>query len=257
VALPFPDISEEGALLAIERGLTARARLAIVDHVTSGSALVMPVAAIAELCRKHGVALLVDGAHAVGAIPVDLPAIGADWYTGNLHKWGWAPRSSAILWVDPARQAQLHPTTISWGLDQGFTAEFDWLGTRDPTPWLAAPAALSLMQELGLEAVRTYNHELAWFAGNHLAECWRTPWTVPRSMVGTMVTVPVPDALGATQADAERLRDALLFDEHIEVQLHAAHGRVWARVSAQIYNERSDIERLARAVLARVPLKRA
>jgi isopenicillin-N epimerase len=227
--------------------------LAIVDHVTAGSALVLPIAAMAALCRRHGVAVLVDGAHAVGAIAVDLPAIGADWYTGNLHKWGWAPRSSALLWVDPQRQAQLHPTTISWGLDKGFTEQFDWVGTRDPTPWLAAPAGLALMQEFGLQAVFAYNHELAWFAGNHLSACWGTPWTVPRSMIGTMVSVPLPESFGSTQAEADRLRDALLFNAQIEVQVHAAFGRVWARVSAQIYNDRSDIERLARAVLARVP----
>jgi isopenicillin-N epimerase len=107
------------------------------------------------------------------------------------------------------------------------------------------------MRELGVEAVRAYNHGLAWEAARMLTERWGTELTTPEAMVGTMATLPLPERLGSTKEEAGRLRDALLFEERIEVQLHAWRGRLWVRISAQVYNEREDIERLAEAVLAR------
>jgi isopenicillin-N epimerase len=251
VELPYPP-RDPGALVeAIAAGVTKRTRVAVVDHVTSESALLLPLAAIAERCRALGVPVLVDGAHAPGAIALDIPSLGVDWYTGNLHKWAWSPRSSGILWVAPARQGELHAPVISWGLDQGFAAELDWPGTRDPTPHLAAPVGIALMRELGVEAVRRYNHELAREAGRVLAARWSTELAVDESWVGTMVTLPLPARLGSTREDAARLRDALLFEDRIEVQLHAWRGRLWTRVSAQIYNDLADVERLANAVASR------
>lgn len=250
--LPFPEPTEAGAVEAIERAITPRTRLAIIDHITAASALVLPVAAMAKVLRKRGVPVLVDGAHAPGALALDIPSLGVDWYTGNLHKWAWAPRSCAILWVHPERQRELHPTTISWGLDKGLADEFDWVGTRDPTCYLAAPAALAMMQELGCEEVCRYNHELAWYAAKTLSARWSTPHSVPECMVGTMAAVRLPSRAGATEQEANRLRDALLFEDGIEVQISAAHGALWARASAQVYNEPADIDQLAQAVLARL-----
>jgi isopenicillin-N epimerase len=252
IVLPFPEISEQAVIGAVESGLGARTRLAIFDHITAPSALLLPLAGIAEVCRKRGVALFADGAHAPGAIPLDVPALGVDWYAGNLHKWACSPRSAALLWVAEARQPELHPTTISWGLDQSMSAEFDWVGTRDPTPYLAAPAGIAFMQELGVERVQRHNHELAWQAGQLLAARWGTSITVPESMVGTMIVARLPERAGTTQEQADRLRDVLLFEDKIEVPLVALAGGVWARVSAQIYNDISDVERLAEAVRRRV-----
>jgi isopenicillin-N epimerase len=121
----------------------------------------LPVAEIAAACRARGAAVFVDGAHAPGAIPLDIPSLGVDWYTGNLHKWAQAPHTSAILWAAPERQSALHPVVISWGLDRGFTAEFDQVGTRDPTAHLAAPEGIAFMRDLGLHDMRRYNHALA------------------------------------------------------------------------------------------------
>jgi isopenicillin-N epimerase len=223
----------------------------VVDHITSETALLLPLAEIAARCRARGVPVLADGAHAPGAIALDIPVLGVDWYVANLHKWAWAPRSSGILWAPLGRQAGLHPPVISWGLDQGFTAEFDLVGTRDPSAHLAAPAAIAFLRELGFDAVRAHNHALAWSAAKLLAARWGTELPMPESMVATMATVPLPAGLGATREDAARLRDALLFEDRIEVQLHAARGRLWVRVSAQVYNEMADYERLAEAVTRR------
>jgi len=180
-----------------------------------------------------------------------------DWYVGNLHKWAWTPRSSGILWAAPERQDGLRPTVISWGLDKGFKAEFDMLGTRDPSPHLSAPAAIALRHEWGLEAIQAYNHGLAWEGARRLAERWQTPFDVPEAMIASMATVPLPEAAGRTPAEAQALRDALFFEDDIEVQMHAYRERVWARISAQIYNDINDIERLGEAVAKRIGVARA
>lgn len=236
---------------ACDEAISPKTRILIIDHVTTGTALILPVAEIAARCRKRGVSVLVDAAHAPGAIPVDISSLGVDWYTGNLHKWGWSPRSSAILWVSPAWQSSLRPTVISWGLDQGMTSEFDWPGTRDPTPHLAAPAGIAFMRELGVECVQHYNHDLAWAAGRLLAERLESHVLGPEEMIGTMVTVPLPLRFGSTPEEAAVLRDRLLFEHHIEAHVGALKNRVCIRVSAQIYNEMADMERLAQALKAR------
>jgi isopenicillin-N epimerase len=226
--------------------------VAVVDHITSETALIFPLKAIADECRSRGVAVLVDGAHAPGVLPLDVPALGVDWYVANLHKWAHAPRSAGFLWAHPSRQATLHPAVISWGLDLGFAAEFDWVGTRDPSPWLAAPEGLRFLDDLGYADVRAYNHDLAWTAAMLLCDRWGTTLGVRRNDIGAMVTLPLPARLGSTPADAAQLRDGLLFDDRIEVQVHSGHGRLWTRVSAQIYNDRVDLDRLGDAIAARV-----
>ena len=251
VELPDATLGPAAFVEAIDGTLGDRTRLLIVDHVTSDTALVLPVAEIAARCHAKGVLVLVDGAHAPGAIALDIPALGVDWYVGNLHKWAWTPRSSGILWAAPARQATIHPTVISWGLDQGLAAEFDLPGTRDPSPHLAAPAALDFMREVGVEAVREHNHGLAWRGARRLAEIWDLPFATPEAMIGTMASVALPQALGSTRDEAALLRDALLFEDGIEVHLSARRGRLWTRISAQVYNDLDDVERLGAAVLAR------
>lgn len=251
VELPFPPRTQDELADAIVAAAGPRTRLAVVDHITAETALLLPVAHIVERLHAKGVAVLVDGAHAPGAIALDLPALGADWYTGNLHKWAWAPRSCGILWAPPERQAGLHPPVISWGLDRGFTAEFDLPGTRDPSACLAAPAALAFMHELGAEAIRAYDHQLAWEGAHELARRWGTEFPQEERLIGVMATVPLPERFGSTREQAQALRDALLYEDRIEVQLHAHKGRLWVRVSAQIYNEPADVVRLAEAVLAR------
>lgn len=252
VDLPFP-LRDPGAIVeAIEGALTPRTRLAIVDHVTSESALILPLAEIAGRCRERGVPVLGDGAHAPGALPLDIPALGVDWYTANLHKWAFAPRSCGILWAAPARQADLHPAVISWGLDQGFTAEFDWVGTRDPSPFLAAPEGIAFLRDLGVDAARAYQHRLAWDAVRLLTSRWGTEPAAPEAMVGAMATIPMSPRAGGTKEDALRIRNALLFEGRIEVQLHSWRDRLWVRLSAQVYNGIADVERLAEALDRRI-----
>jgi isopenicillin-N epimerase len=252
VEMPFPLRDSGDVLDAFVRALTPRTKLVVVDHITAQTALVLPVAAIAAECRARGVPVLVDGAHAPGSIAVNIAAIGADWYAANLHKWAHAPRSCGILWSRPEHQATLHHPIVSWGSGRGFHAEFEHHATCDPTSYLAAPEGVALLREWDYDAALAYMHSLAVEAGRVLTDRWETTLDIPNDMRGAMITVPLPEDAGATTGDATRLRLSLLVDEGIEVQLHAWRGRLWARVSAQVYNDRSDIVRLADAVRASV-----
>jgi isopenicillin-N epimerase len=236
VEMPYPT-SPEAARDAILAGVGPKTRLAIVDHITSESAQLLPLREIAAGLRAREVMVLVDGAHVPGAIPLDVPSLGVDWYAANLHKWCYAPRSCGFLWAPPERQAGLHPWTISWGWDKGFAKEFDWVGTLDPTNYLSAPEGVAMLREWGFERVAAHNHRLA---------------CLPESMVGTMITVPLPERAGSEPAEVAKLRLELLVEDKIEIQMHAWRGRIWVRLSAQVYNEMSEVERLAEAVLRRV-----
>jgi len=248
VELPYPAFDWTVTVQRIADAISARTALVITDHIAAQSALVFPVQEIVRACHDRRVPVLVDGAHVPGALALDVSAIGADFYVANLHKWAMAPRSSAFLVVAPEFQSVIHPAVISWGFGTGFTQEFDWVGTRDPTPWLCAPDGIRFLHERGFDDLRRYNHALAWHAAQFLAERWGRPLEIQESMVGCMVSVAAPEGAGTTTEDAVRLRDKLLFDYNIEVQMHARAGRVWVRVSAQIYNDEADVERLADAV---------
>ena len=255
IELPEPGVQPGDYVEAIAAGLGEQTRLLIIDHLTPGTALVMPLAEIAALCHERGVLVLADGAHVPGNIAVDIDSFGVDWYVANLHKWAWAPRSAGVLWAAKQHHEHLHPTVISWGLDHGLSAEFDLLGTRDPSHFLTAPFAIELMNEFGgddgVAAIYRYNHELAWWAGRYLADRWGTRFTTPEEMIGSMVNVRLPAHLGVTRDDAERVRAALEI-EGIEVPVFGGANCLTLRVCAQIYCDRVDIERLGDAV-AKLP----
>jgi isopenicillin-N epimerase len=241
VHIEYPVRDAGDVVEPIVRALTPQTKLVAIDHVTAQTALVLPVAALAAECRARGVPVLVDGAHVPGSRPLDIPSLGVDWYAANLHKWAHAPRGCGILWAAPDRQSVVHSPIVSWGHNKGFRDEFEHTATGDPTSYLAAPEGLALLRDWDFDACVEYMHGLAWEAAAMLTERWRTTFEIP----------PLPQDAGATDADATRLRLALLLEERIEVQLHAWRGRLWTRVSAQIYNDRADIARLADAVARR------
>jgi isopenicillin-N epimerase len=252
VEMPYPLRDAGDVVAAIARALHSHTRLVVVDHVTAQSALVLPVAAIVAACHARGVPVLVDGAHAPGSIALDIPATGADWYAANLHKWAHAPRACGIVWARPEHQPTLRHPVVSWGSGLGFHAEFEYQATSDPTNYLAAPEGIALLREWDFDAVLSYMHGLSREAARLLTDRWGTTLEAADDMIGAMVTVPLPDGAGATADEAARLRTALLVEDRIEVQLHAWRGRLWARVSAQVYNDRADITRLADAVCRRL-----
>ena len=261
VTLPFPVSSPDAIVDAVMARVTPRTRLALLDHVTSPTALVLPIERlIAELSRR-GVETLVDGAHAPGMLPLDLRTLGATYYTGNCHKWLCAPKGSAFLWVRGDLRTDVRPLTISHGATawrpgrERFRLEFDWTGTSDPTAWLTVPTAIDYVGSLlpgGWPAIMARNHALALEARRLLCDVAGTAPPCPEAMVGSLASVILPN--GATSDVFWRNPDPLqarLFDGwgiEVPVMSFPAAPRRLIRISAQLYNERAHYERLAEAL---------
>ena len=250
VPIPLPVTNEDEIIARVAARLSARTRLAIFDHIASHSAILMPVERLVRLAQASGAEVLVDGAHAPGQIPLDLPAIGADYYVGNCHKWLMAPRGCGFLWAKQERQGDLHPLAISHGYGKGFTAEFDWTGTRDPSAFLTVPAGIAFHENLGGEQLMARNHELVCTMAHSLADEWGAVPAAPDSMFASMATIRLPIAGPATQDRAYEIQ-RLLYDGHkIEVPVNCMEGAFWMRIAAQAYNEPEDYELLRSALAA-------
>jgi isopenicillin-N epimerase len=246
VELP-PTLESDDQVVALVAGaFTARTRLLVIDHITSPTAVVFPAARIAACARNVGIATLIDGAHAPGQIPLDVPAIGADWYTGNAHKWFFAPKGCGLLWTAPARQEITRPTVLSHGTEDGYAPAFDWIGTRDVTPWLCFEAATKAFESLGGEKLMARNCELAAAAAEILNESGGRPVSAPPAMRVAMASLNLGPAPQPAEA-ALRLRQALR-DQGVVAPVSAFSGTLWLRVSAQIYNEIGDYRRCAEAL---------
>jgi isopenicillin-N epimerase len=241
--VPFPDPTEDALVNCVQAAMTPNTRLAVIDHVTSGSALVVPVARIVALCHQADVPVLIDGAHAPGQIDLDLTSIGADWYVGNCHKWLCAPKGCGFIHANPARQAGLHPVTISHGYQQGYLAEFDWTGTTDPSRFLAVTEAIAFHEHLGGAEFRRRNTSLAAQATAYLAQRLNTQPGATGTLAAAMGTVRLPVA-DASLTAALRIRQALL-ENGTDAPVHALEGALWLRLSAFAYNQMEDFERLA------------
>lgn len=251
--VPFPCAGPGEVLSAFAAGLSPRTRLAVLDHVTSHTALVFPLEALLPLAAERGVPVLIDGAHGPGQLPVDLDrlgALGATWYVANGHKWLGAPKGCAFIWTAPSFQGLLRPTSISEMIDEGYPGAFDWPGTKDFSPYLGLDAALTFRAGFGERQIELYCHSLVTEAASVLADVWETGQGGPPSMAGFMATVRLPTDAPATRANADRLRDAFLADHGLELVVIPVNGALWVRIGAYLYNEIADYRRAAEAGLA-------
>jgi isopenicillin-N epimerase len=265
--VPYPIEGPEQAVQAVLAAVTPRTRLVLIDHVTSQTALVLPVARIVAELAARGIDTLIDGAHAPGMVPLDLRAIGAAYYTGNCHKWVCAPKGAAFLYVRRDRQAAIRPLQISHGhnsprRDQSrFRIEFDWTGTTDPTPHLCILHSIEFLSSLfpgGFPEVMERNHQKALAARARLASALGATLPCPDEMIGSIATIPLPDSAsgGPTSVfNLDPLQDALLDQYSIEVPIipWPAPPRRLLRISAQLYNTEENYEHLARALTALLP----
>jgi isopenicillin-N epimerase len=247
--LPFPCRDEEEIIAAVLQCVSPRTRLALLDHVTSPTALILPAARLVGGLRARGIDTLVDGAHAPGMIPLGLSDLGAAYYTGNAHKWLCAPKGAAFLHVRRDRQAQLHPTVISHGYSAGFRAEFDWTGTFDPTPWLCIPESVRFIGSLlpaGWPQVMATNRALTLQARALLLRSLGVDAPCPEAMIGSMASIPLPAAAAGSPAfPFDRVALHAWFRERgVETWLYP-HPLPLLRISAQLYNDLSQFEKLA------------
>jgi isopenicillin-N epimerase len=258
--IPLPLGGPGEVVERVLASVSPRTRLALIDHVTSASGLIFPVAELTAELHARGVEVLIDGAHAPGMLPLAIEALGADYYVGNLHKWCCTPKGSAILWVREDHQARVRPLVISHGMTSPrtdrsrFLLEFDWVGTEDPSALLAVPKALEFMGSLlpgGWPALRAHNDALARAARAELLEVLGGTPVCPESMLGSMATVLLPDARNPNPLSplAEPLYGRL--DQRnfqVLVLFWPKLPRQTLRVTAQIYNELEQYRRLATAV---------
>jgi isopenicillin-N epimerase len=262
--VPYPLRSDDEVLEAVLDRVTPRTRLLIMDHVTSQTGLVLPVANLVREAQLSGVDVLVDGAHAPGMVELDLEGLGAAYYSGNCHKWLCAPKGAAFLYVREDLRNSVRPLVISHGANASadrrsrFHLEHDWTGTCDPTAWLSVPAAIAeigSMVEGGWGEVLRRNHDLAVAARELLCEVLEIDPACPDSMVGSLATIVLPDSAGGEKRDAfsrDALQDALYREWSIEVPVipwPSPPGRL-LRISAQLYNSIGQYEYLAQALRA-------
>jgi len=263
VAIPFPIESAEQIVQSILGRVTPRTRLALIDHVTSPTGMVLPIARLVRELAARGVDTLVDGAHAPGMVPLDLSALGAAYYTGNCHKWLCAPKGAGFLHVRPDRQELIHPLSISHGFNSRrtdrsrFLLEFGWTGTADPTACLTVPEALRFMGGLlpcGWPEIMAQNRALALAAQKILCQTLRIGAPCPADCIGSMAAVPVPDNSPAERPVAplfmDPLQDALWAGHCIEVPVNPwpAFPKRLLRISAQLYNSPAQYQLLADAL---------
>jgi isopenicillin-N epimerase len=212
-----------------------RTKAVSVSHVTSPTALVLPVEEICRAAREAGVLAIVDGAHVPGQIPLDLGALGADVYAGNCHKWLSAPKGAGFLWAREEHHGWIEPGVVSWGYDEGFAARHGWQGTRDPAAALAVPAAIEAHLELERAGELERCRRLAASFHDRLPPVGRTP--APQMWSSELAT-----------ADPHGLQRRLWEEHRIEVVVTAWEGRSLLRVSIAPYNRPEDVERLLAAL---------
>ncbi len=261
--VPFPLKSADEAFEAVMSRVTNRTRLAMLSHVTSPTGLILPIERLVPALARRGIDTLVDGAHAPGMIPIDLEALQPAYYTGNCHKWLCAPKGAAFLFVRKDRRDGVRPLSISHGANSTradrsrFRLEFDWTGTWDPTAYLSVPEALRAIPAiLGGDwgAVMRSNHQKVVGARDTLCAALGVAPPAPDDMLGSLATVPLPEgAMGEGFAWGRMYEEFGVQIPLLEWPGSQAGGgapRRWVRLSAYLYNDASQYEYLAGALLA-------
>jgi isopenicillin-N epimerase len=266
LSLPFE--SSEEAIEAVWAGVTEHTRVLFISHITSPTALILPVAELIRRARAAGIWTVVDGAHVPGQIDLDLAALGADFYAGNCHKWLCSPPGSAFLYARKEAQYLIEPLVVSWGWNRDdvgrvsipgqagmespspqFVEEQEWQGTRDIAAYLSVPAAIQFQTERDWPRVRQECHELLRHARQAIAGLTGLPPICPDSpgWYAQMAAFPLPPC------DAETLKRRLYDEYSVEVPIIEWQDRQLVRVSIQGYNTPADVEALVQALAALLP----
>lgn len=248
------------------KGVTPRTKLIVVSHITSPTALILPVEDICRRAHEQGIRVCIDGPHALAAVPVEIDRLACDFYCASCHKWLSGPFGSGFLYVHPRWKQSLRPVVISWGNSlagrpKSWQDEFIWSGTRDPSPFLAVPAAIEFLANLAPESSKNSVEGFGIFraisrglvdearqkitALTHLEPIGRGahPW------YGTMVACPLPPSVGEIpQGHMHPLQTALWERFQIEVPIVNWNGQRHVRVSCHLYNESAEIDRLVAAL---------
>ena len=253
--VPVPVGSAEEVVEAVWSRVTPRTRVLSLSHITSPTAIVFPVVELVRRAREEGITTLVDGAHAPGQVPLDLSALGADFYTANCHKWMMAPKGAGFLFARRERQGLVEPLVVSLGWEaekpgpSPFVDHHEWQGTRDLAAFLSVPEAIRFMRDHDWDHVREGCHDLVRQARSAVSELTGLPPLTSDSAdwYVQMAAFPLP----AVSAEAFQKR---LFDEfRIEIPVIPWNGQALLRISIQGYNTQDDVDRLVTALRALLP----
>jgi isopenicillin-N epimerase len=254
VSVDLPAVSADAIVAAWQDALEkGGVDLAIVDHVTSCTALIQPAAEIVSACRERGVPVLVDGAHAPGMLDLDVAAIDADWYAGNLHKWIGAPAGAGFLWTAPQHRDRTRPLALSHDANEGYAEAFRWQGTRDFTPWLVVPTAIEAIEKRwGWSRLRAWQRDMTRWAGREVASALGTCVAdgTGGGLTGAMVSVRLPESHQRGFTDCVALRDHLAATYRVEVAIDDTPGQWWLRLSLGPWARPADVHRLVEALAA-------
>jgi isopenicillin-N epimerase len=253
IALPVE--SEAAVVEQLWAGVTERTRVIFLSHITSPTALIFPLAAICRRAREQGIMTVIDGAHAPGQIGLALDDLGADFYTGNCHKWLGSQRASGFLASRPEVKHLLQPLVVSWGWEPNEVREdafqwmFEWMGTFNPAAYLTVPAAIAWQAEHNWPAVRQACHELLLDASDQIAALSGLPQISPDTSDWwvQMRTIPLPPC------NLPVLKDRLWDEYQVEVPMVGWNGGHYIRVSIQCYNSPNDVDRLVEALKRLLP----
>jgi isopenicillin-N epimerase len=245
--LPRPALGDDELFDAVATRFTTRTRVLFVSHITSLSALVLPVRRLSALARERGVVSIVDGAHGPGQLDLDLPSLGCDVYAGNLHKWVCAPRGSAFVWATPESQSWIRGPVVSWDWSWSgpgaFQGRFGWPGTTDPTALLSVPAALRFQREHGWRQVRRRCNR---FATATMAALEAEIGAIP--LAAAEVRAPQMASFSIPCSDPAGIQRALWQRHRIEIPGETLDDLALLRISVQAYTRESDCERLVEAL---------
>jgi len=261
--LTTPVHDEDEIVERIVSRVSGRTRLAIISHITSPSAIVMPVQRLTRELRARGVDVLIDGAHGPGQIDIDLTRLDATYYVATLHKWVCAPKGAGMLWVNPDRQGEIRPMALSSRAHEDrpwrsrFLRDFDYHGTDDHTPQICVKDAISFMAGLlpgAFDELYRSNHDLVVRARDLICDQLQIAPVVPASMVPMIATIQIPPVPGALAAQrtvfGDPMQDRLVAHHKIQVPIwtNALTQQRYCRISAQVYNTLDQYERLGEAM---------
>jgi isopenicillin-N epimerase len=249
--IPVPLNTARDFIDAFWRGVTPRTRVVFLSHVTSPTAIIFPIEEIIQRARAAGIITIVDGAHVPGQIPLDLDALGADFYGGNLHKWFMSPKGAGFLYARPEMQNLLKPLVVSWGYESltptnsRFIDHHEWWGTRDLAAFLSVPAAIEFQEKYHWDKVRDDCHVLARETQGRI--CDLTGLAPLHSDADgwfrQLFTAPLK-----ADTDIVALKERLYNEYRIEVPLIDWNGYKLIRVSIQGYNSQKDVDALLSAL---------
>eukprot|EP00002_Diphylleia_rotans_P023330 TRINITY_DN458_c0_g1_i1.p1 TRINITY_DN458_c0_g1~~TRINITY_DN458_c0_g1_i1.p1 ORF type:complete len:527 (+),score=79.31 TRINITY_DN458_c0_g1_i1:3479-5059(+) len=272
-SIPMICLQSEDAIVSfVTKHLPINCKLAIFDHITSNTAVILPVEKLVRLCQQRGIRVLIDGAHTLITLPLHLDSLGADYYIANCHKWFSCPKGVGLLYVSPKHQASFHHVIASHGYLEGLTSEFLWDGTRDYSSALSISAALTFWKQVGISQAQAYITSLKESADAILRAPLSTSWLVPLDRCGWMACLLIPHMLvkgiqrccqtsqpNDTQPiqtgedrfsskDTKLVQDYLHYVARVEVPAKLIDGEVYLRISMHLYNDKADLVRLYDAI---------